>query len=66
MHKLTVSIPEAANILSLSRSTIYELMDTGELTKVKFGRRTCITVQSLKNAVANRIGHDLSEEVFAA
>ncbi|KUR71849.1 hypothetical protein AQZ52_09725 [Novosphingobium fuchskuhlense] len=66
MHKLTVSIPEAANILSLSRSTIYELMDTGELTKVKFGRRTCITVQSLKNAVANRIGHDLGEEVFAA
>ena len=65
MHKLTVSIPEAANILSLSRSTIYELMDTGELTKVKFGRRTCITVKSLRDAVTNRVGHDLGDEVFA-
>lgn len=65
MIKLTVSIPEAAQILSLSRSTIYEMMDSGELTKVKFGRRTCITVQSLKDAVASRVQQNLSEEVFA-
>jgi excisionase family DNA binding protein len=50
MQKLIVSIPEAAEVLSLSRSTIYELMDAGELTKVKFGRRT-ITVDSIKAAV---------------
>lgn len=65
MHKLIVSIPEAAKILSLGRSTIYELMDAGELTKVKFGRRTGITVDSIKAAVKARIGHDLSDEVFA-
>lgn len=65
MHKLVVSISEAAKILSLSRSTIYEMMDSGELTKVKFGRRTCITVQSLKDAVAIRVGRDLGDEVFA-
>jgi excisionase family DNA binding protein len=51
MQKLIVSIPEAAKVLSLSRSTIYELMDAGELTKVKFGRRTGITVDSIKAAV---------------
>jgi excisionase family DNA binding protein len=50
MQKLLVSITEAAEVLSLSRSTIYELMDAGELTKVKFGRRT-ITVDSIKAAV---------------
>jgi excisionase family DNA binding protein len=65
MQKLIVSIPEAAKVLSLSRSTIYELMDAGELTKVKFGRRTCITVDSIKAAVKARIGEDLKDEVFA-
>lgn len=64
MHKLIVSIPEAAKILSLGRSTIYALMDTGELTKVKFGRRTCITVDSIISAVEARIDVSLSDEAF--
>ncbi|GMM62306.1 helix-turn-helix transcriptional regulator [Novosphingobium pituita] len=65
MQQMLVSVTKAAEVLSLSRSTIYELMDAGELTKVKFGRRTGITVDSIKAAVKARTGEDVKHEVFA-
>lgn len=65
MEQITISIPQAAQVLSLGRSTIYEMLDSGELTKVKFGRRTLITVESIKAAVAARIANDL-DDVLAA
>jgi excisionase family DNA binding protein len=33
-----MSVPEAVSFLSLSRSTLYNLMDGGRLVYVKFGR----------------------------
>jgi hypothetical protein len=41
------------------------MLDKGELTKVKFGRRTLITVDSIREAVKVRIGIDLDQGVFA-
>ncbi|NBC36246.1 helix-turn-helix domain-containing protein [Novosphingobium sp. FSY-8] len=55
MNKIAVSVSEAAAMLSLGRSSIYELMDACELEKIKFGRRTLITVESINNAVAKRL-----------
>lgn len=38
MEKVLLSIPEAADRLSLGRSKLYELMAAGELKPVRIGR----------------------------
>ena len=40
--RLAYSIDEAADALSLSRSTVKELVYTGEIKKLKVGRRVVI------------------------
>lgn len=37
---MVLTIEQAARLLDVHRSTIYRLFDSGELTKVKFGRST--------------------------
>ncbi len=67
MHeKLMLSINDTAKVMSLGRSTIYEMLDKGELTKAKFGRRTLITVASIKAAIVARTGQDVELEEKAA
>jgi excisionase family DNA binding protein len=41
MEKLLVSIPDAAVALSVGRTTVYELMRSGQLDTRKMGRRRC-------------------------
>jgi excisionase family DNA binding protein len=57
MMPILVSIAEAANMLSMGRTSIICLLAAGELEMVKFGRRTLITVDSITNAVAKRMAH---------
>jgi excisionase family DNA binding protein len=40
--KLCYTVPEAANMLGLSRNYAYELVRTGQLPCVKFGKRLLI------------------------
>ncbi len=42
-----VSIRETAALLGLGRSTIYRLIESGKLTKLKIGRRTLIERSSI-------------------
>lgn len=51
MEKLLVSISEAAKALSLGRTSIYELMRSGQLETRKMGRRRLITADSLRRLV---------------
>ena len=51
MEKLLVSITEAAKALSLGRTSIYELMRSGQLDTRKMGRRRLITAESLRRLV---------------
>jgi excisionase family DNA binding protein len=51
MEQLLVSIPDAANALSVGRTTIYELMRSGQLDTRKMGRRRLITAESLRRLV---------------
>ena len=44
-----VTIREAARFLSLSRSTLYQMMDKGELLYAKIGGSRRIPKQALKN-----------------
>lgn len=43
-----LSVAEAGRRLSLGRTTIFELIATGQLKRVKIGRKTLITAKSLK------------------
>lgn len=56
VEPLLVKVEEAARLLSLSRSTIYELMDSGELPSVRHGTARRIPVTALREWVARRIG----------
>ena len=48
IEPLTVRISTAVRITGLSRSRIYELIQSGDLDTVKVGRATLIQYQSLK------------------
>jgi len=47
-------VEEAARILSLSRSTIYEMLDAGELPSVRRGAARRIPVAALRAWVAHQ------------
>lgn len=53
MTKLSVTIPEAAEMIGIGRSTIYKLFDEGKLVPRKAGKRTLILVEDLKRYVEN-------------
>ena len=48
MEKLLVSIPDAMKLTGLSRSSLYERLSDSSIRAVKAGRKTLITVESLK------------------
>ncbi len=54
MDKLLVSIMDAAKALSLGRTSIYELIRSGELETRKMGRRRLITANSLRRLVGDQ------------
>lgn len=48
MERYLASIPNAQRALGIGRTTTYRLMEAGLLERVKIGRRTLITVASIK------------------
>ena len=48
MQQFAYSINEAAEALSLGRTSIYVLINEGRLATVKLGRRTLVKVSSIK------------------
>lgn len=48
MTRLTLSIKETAQQLGLSKSTIYNLIKSGQLETLKLGRRTLIPLKSVE------------------
>lgn len=42
MDSATMSVPEAATRLGISRSTLYRAIDRGEITAIRIGRCTQI------------------------
>ena len=51
---LLVSVARAGEILSLSRSSIYQLIWTDQLTPVRIGRSVRFSVEHLEEFVADR------------
>jgi excisionase family DNA binding protein len=48
MDELLVSVEEAARRLGVGRSAMYELLASGQVARVKIGRRTLVPVQELR------------------
>jgi excisionase family DNA binding protein len=51
VEKITVSVMDAAKAMSVSRSTAYLLIGEGKLRTIKLGRRTLVTVESIRALV---------------
>lgn len=51
MEPLAVGINDAAKASSLSRATLYRLIDRGELETSKVGGRTLVLMASLKRVI---------------
>ena len=64
--QLLVTPEEAARRLSVGRTTIYELMSSGELQSVNIGRCRRVPVSSLSLFVNRLIGHAVVEESHSA
>jgi excisionase family DNA binding protein len=58
-HKLLLTVPEAAEALSVCRSVVYELMASGEQPNIKIGRARRIPISMLEAFVARRLGDEL-------
>lgn len=63
LEPLLVRVEEAARMLSLSRSTIYEMMDSGELPSVRRGAARRIPVSALRAWVERQVGAATSGNV---
>ncbi|WP_313737126.1 excisionase family DNA-binding protein [Sphingobium yanoikuyae] len=59
IEPLTVRISTAVRITGLSRSRIYELIQSGELNTVKVGRATLVQFESLKALTKVRGGSNM-------
>ncbi len=51
VRKLTYTVPEAASMLGISRSTAYECVRRGEIPSLTLGRRVLITRAQLEQLV---------------
>jgi excisionase family DNA binding protein len=54
-EKLLVTVTEAAEMLNLGRSTVYDLISIGELKVVKIGRAARIPTADLREFVDRRV-----------
>lgn len=54
--KVTVNVPEAAEILGIGRTTTLKLMSDGDLRSIKLGRRVLIPVEAILDFVRQETG----------
>ena len=59
IHELPVPlahrIPDACHRIGVGRSTIYELIKSGEIRTIKIGARTLVPDTELQRLIANRM-----------
>ena len=47
MRRVLYSVEEAASVLSVGRTSLYALIDSGQLERVKIGRRSLVPADSI-------------------
>lgn len=55
MAQLLYRIDEAAKMLAISRSALYELLATGQIKKLKIGSRSVIAAAELERFITDRM-----------
>jgi len=65
MEKVLLSIPEAAERLSLGRSKLYELMTTGQIKSVRIGRAVRLPTTEV-DGYAERLLAEQAQDAAAA
>jgi len=55
IDKICVRVEDAAQVLSLGRNSIYDLIDSGELSSFKYGRCRLVPLKSLHEFVDRKI-----------
>ena len=63
MSKILYTVEETANILSLGRTVVYQLLASGELESVKVGRARRVLYTSIENFVAKLTQANQSEGI---
>ena len=53
--KLLLTVPEAAKVLGLSRSILYELLLAGEIRSLKIGRSRRLTHEALQEFITRQV-----------
>jgi excisionase family DNA binding protein len=61
MSRLTYTVPEAAKMLGISRSSAYECVKRGELPAIALGRRIVITRSALEQLLGTLTEHRVDE-----
>ena len=54
INPLLLTIPEAAQVLAVGRTTMYELIGAGEIGLVRIGRSVRVSIATLEGFVAER------------
>jgi excisionase family DNA binding protein len=54
MELLAISINDTAKALGIGRSSVYSLLKSGRLDAIKIGRRTLLTIESVKRLSQTR------------
>ena len=54
VEPICVRINDAARMIGVGRTKLYELIATGEVETVKFGKATRVTTASLHNLIRQR------------
>jgi excisionase family DNA binding protein len=65
LDELLISVNEAARRLGIGRSLCYELIASGQLPRVRAGRRTLVPVTALQDWVDRQLLAEVSAEVSA-
>lgn len=59
MERMLVTLDEAGESLTVSRSMIYKLLNSGELVSAKIGRRSLVTAESVREYAARVSGEGI-------
>ncbi len=51
MEPIVISVKNASKALGLGRTSIYALINQGKLETIKIGRRTLVTVSSIRRLI---------------
>lgn len=55
MDTQTVTVAQARGIIGIGNTSIYAALADGRLTRVRIGRRTLVTVESINRLIADGI-----------